>query len=267
MKKLLFFDIDGTILAGGIPGYIPESTIYALDRAKEKGHLVFINSGRTYSYFPGAVKDYPFDGYVCGCGTQIFLHGEELYHHTISHDLMTHVIKQLKKYGVQAVLEGAEHIYWDSSLTPLPLTRKIAHACKVYGEDILRDFTDPELAFDKVAIIFDRHADIDHFTEEMRKSFEYMQGFGLGPYGFGEFVPGGCSKATGIDLLVRHLGVSLDDCYVFGDGINDLPMITHVKHSVAMGNSHPEVLRRSYYVTTPVGRDGIKLAMEHFGII
>lgn len=26
-RKLLFFDIDGTLLAGGIPGYIPDSTI------------------------------------------------------------------------------------------------------------------------------------------------------------------------------------------------------------------------------------------------
>ena len=29
-RKLLFFDIDGTLLAGGIPGYIPDSTIEAL---------------------------------------------------------------------------------------------------------------------------------------------------------------------------------------------------------------------------------------------
>ena len=26
-RKLLFFDIDGTLLAGGIPGYIPDSAI------------------------------------------------------------------------------------------------------------------------------------------------------------------------------------------------------------------------------------------------
>ena len=29
-RKLLFFDIDGTLLAGGIPGYIPDSAIEAL---------------------------------------------------------------------------------------------------------------------------------------------------------------------------------------------------------------------------------------------
>ena len=33
-RKLLFFDIDGTLLAGGIPGYIPESAIQALKTAQ-----------------------------------------------------------------------------------------------------------------------------------------------------------------------------------------------------------------------------------------
>ena len=34
-RKLLFFDIDGTLLAGGIPGYIPDSAIEALKQAQK----------------------------------------------------------------------------------------------------------------------------------------------------------------------------------------------------------------------------------------
>jgi len=51
-RKLLFFDIDGTLLAGGIPGYIPDSTIEALKQAQANGHYIFINSGRTYGFMP-----------------------------------------------------------------------------------------------------------------------------------------------------------------------------------------------------------------------
>ena len=57
------------------------------------------------------------------------------------------------------------------------------------------------------------------------------------PYGFEEIVPKGCSKASGIDFIVKHLKASLDDCYVFGDSTNDLSMLTHVKNSIAMGNA------------------------------
>ena len=53
-RKLLFFDIDGTLLAGGIPGYIPDSTIEALKQAQANGHYIFINSGRTYGFMPEA---------------------------------------------------------------------------------------------------------------------------------------------------------------------------------------------------------------------
>ena len=63
-RKLLFFDIDGTLLAGGIPGYIPDSTIEALKQAQANGHYIFINSGRTYGFMPEAIKEFPFDGFV-----------------------------------------------------------------------------------------------------------------------------------------------------------------------------------------------------------
>lgn len=57
-RKLLFFDIDGTLLAGGIPGYIPDSTIEALKQAQANGHYIFINSGRTYGFMPEAIKEF-----------------------------------------------------------------------------------------------------------------------------------------------------------------------------------------------------------------
>ena len=82
-RKLLFFDIDGTLLAGGIPGYIPDSAMEALTQAQANGHYIFINSGRTYGFMPEAIKEFPFDGYVCGCGTEVIFHGETLYHYDL----------------------------------------------------------------------------------------------------------------------------------------------------------------------------------------
>ena len=38
-KKYIFFDIDGTLLAGGYAGYVPESTKLALRKLKEAGHF------------------------------------------------------------------------------------------------------------------------------------------------------------------------------------------------------------------------------------
>ena len=63
-RKLIFFDIDGTIIPEDT-GVIPESTKEAINKAKDNGHLVFINTGRTFSGITQLIFDLEFNGYVC----------------------------------------------------------------------------------------------------------------------------------------------------------------------------------------------------------
>ena len=41
MRKLLFFDIDGTILSEGEKRYIPDSAVEAVHKLQQNGHLCF----------------------------------------------------------------------------------------------------------------------------------------------------------------------------------------------------------------------------------
>lgn len=111
-RKLLFFDIDGTLLAGGIPGYIPDSAMEALTQAQANGHYIFINSGRTYGFMPEAIKEFPFDGYVCGCGTEVIFHGETLYHYDLDDSLKRSLDDILTECKIQAVYEGRNSCYF-----------------------------------------------------------------------------------------------------------------------------------------------------------
>ena len=54
-------------------------------------------------------------------------------------------------------------------------------------------------------------------------------------------IPKGCSKATGLDVLVRHLGVSAADVYTIGDSFNDLPMIVYNENGATFHRSPQEV--------------------------
>lgn len=67
-RKALFFDIDGTLLSE-VNRNVPGSAKEALDQARKNGHLVFINSGRTYCLIGSIKKLVQVDGYCCGCGT------------------------------------------------------------------------------------------------------------------------------------------------------------------------------------------------------
>lgn len=78
-QESIIFDIDGTLLSE-ITRQVPESTKEALRIARSLGHLVFVNTGRSYGSL-GPIKGMlEVDGWLCGCGTYVEAQGRELYH-------------------------------------------------------------------------------------------------------------------------------------------------------------------------------------------
>ena len=69
-KKIVFFDIDGTLLDEST-GTIPESCKKALKLAQDNGHILIVNTGRPVSTIDTNITKIHFDGYICGCGTYI----------------------------------------------------------------------------------------------------------------------------------------------------------------------------------------------------
>lgn len=56
-RKILFFDIDGTLITEDGRRYFPDSARRALAQARANGHLVFINTGRVYCNVTDEIKD------------------------------------------------------------------------------------------------------------------------------------------------------------------------------------------------------------------
>ena len=82
-----------------------------------------------------------------------------------------------------------------------------------------------------------------------------------------EVVQKGCSKATGIQKVIEHLGMDLSQCYAFGDSINDMEMLKYVPHSVGMGNAVEDVFSVVEYRTTDILENGIENALKHYKLI
>ena len=104
-RKILFFDIDGTLLSHRTL-QIPESAKKSIRKAKEKGHLVFINTGRTISVVNKEIKELGFDGYICGCGSYIEVDGEVIYSNDIDKSKYAEIINKIEEYDLDVVLEG-----------------------------------------------------------------------------------------------------------------------------------------------------------------
>ena len=80
-RKIMFFDIDGTLMEDSASHFVPESTVTALRKAREAGNLLFVNTGRPVINVDADVRVLGFDGYICGCGTYIEIGGKEVFYH------------------------------------------------------------------------------------------------------------------------------------------------------------------------------------------
>lgn len=258
--KIIFFDIDGTILSERT-GNVSESTINAIRTAQSNGHLAFINSGRTYAEIDRELIEIGFDGYVCGCGTYISYHDKVLFNKTISSSLSTEILHDLIALKIDAVLEGSSAIYY-ADFPALPKLVKL----RSYQRDIkhfnIQSWSSKQLQFDKFCIWPSSPISEEQFCIKYNAQFDFIN-----RSGFYEVVPKGCSKASGIAFLLEYLNLPHENTYALGDGANDLAMLEYVKHSIAMGNSKEEIKNIVSFVTSDVDDDGAAHALKHFEII
>lgn len=259
-KKLVFFDIDGTIISEKTHT-IPESTIKAIRRLRENGHYAFINTGRCESLIGEELKEgIGFDGYLLGCGTSIIFQGKNLLHQSLSKELISELNLALRNDKIDAVFEGEKADYrasFDQIHSP-------------YFADMLRKskinyktLEEPDMEADKLFIYTTRESDFTRFQEQFAERLDFIDR----ENGFYEVLPSGFSKASGIAYLLTHLGSEQKDTIAIGDSNNDLSMLSFVHTSIAMERSSKEVLSMADYVTSDVDADGILNALSWLKLI
>lgn len=260
-QKIVFFDIDGTLITEDGSQTLPDSTVYAIQELRRRGHLAFINSGRTL--FNVIEQPYilriGFDGYVCACGAHILYRGKHLLNALVPTQAHETIIRAARSCHMELMLEGPDTLYFDLSL-PMCEARQGLYDRFIHhraGVDA------PDKLFNKFVTWERPDSDPAAFIKAVSPWFTYINRGG----GFGEFCLHEYSKATGIRFLAEQFGLKLEDCYVIGDSMNDLPMLDYVQHSILMGNGTPELRSHVEYVTTDILDDGIANALEHYELI
>lgn len=80
-----------------------------------------------------------------------------------------------------------------------------------------------------------------------------------------DLLNGANSKAAGIKFACDYFKISMDQVMAFGDGLNDVEMISEVGFGVAMGNAHDKLKQVADYVTTDVTVGGVYDALIALG--
>lgn len=203
-----------------------------------------------------------FDGFIYGCGTEVELNGETLYHLSQTPECSAAIAELAVRTGVTPLYEGADTVYYDRRARQDPnldamlslYQNKRAALCPVPVNE--------PWSMDKFVVWYDEESKLSQFRRGIAGQFQWID---RGD-GFAELVPEGCSKGTGMQILLQNAPVPKEEIYAFGDSLNDLPMLQMAGTGVAMGD--PSLLQPyADYVTDPLRSDGLAHAFQHFHLI
>lgn len=74
-------------------------------------------------------------------------------------------------------------------------------------------------------------------------------------------------KATGIEVLLGHMGLGWAETIAIGDGHNDLEMLERAGVGIAMGNASDAVKAYADEITSTVEEDGVWHAFRRHGLL
>ena len=235
----LFFDYDGTVYVDKI---IPEKTLQAMLAAQKMGHMLIMNTGRSWgeaAYNKFAFTVIPWDATVCG-GGDIRVGGKMVVEHTVPREeAISWMNWTMGKRGVFIVGGQKERVDFDFTAHPEPFTDAeradlIARLDAVLATNpatkltLLPKMDMSDAPKTKLTVIaMDHYADL--FSE-------------------------GCDKGTTIREFCEAMNADIDQCVCFGDSENDVDMFRACPTSIAMAHA-PKILTdlATYHAQSELG--------------
>lgn len=241
----IFLDIDGTLMDGD---NIPEENVKSIIRAREMGHKVFINTGRSFGYIPQKVLELPINGFVAGLGKHIVYEGKTLRSSVVPKNVLKEVTDYCKAKGKRLIFEGeTECLYFNC---PPEMGKRVESP-----EDF--DTVYKNVRITKVTFYEKMVSEEDmNFLKNFFHAVKYDE--------YVETVCKGYSKARGIKIVENLLRIKHEDTVAVGDSLNDLEMMEYAHTSIAMGNAVGEIKKLADFITTNVEEAGVAHAIERY---
>ncbi|MEC1520751.1 Cof-type HAD-IIB family hydrolase [Neobacillus niacini] len=256
-RSIIFFDIDGTLLTHDKE--LPLSTKEAIFKLKELGHEVAIATGRAPFMFEDLRKELDINTFVSYNGQYVVYRGEVLYTNPLK-------ISSLEKLTAAALQNNhpvvfmdhedmkanvPEHAYIKESIDTLKINVFPTHDPLYYkGRELYQ------------TLLFCPEGEEKQY-EQVYTDFDFVRWHPVSV----DILPSGGSKAKGIEKIVEAINIPAERQYAFGDGLNDMEMLSTVTNSVAMGNAEESVKAVAKYVTKSVEDNGITHGLQMVGLL
>ncbi|SES40190.1 Cof-type HAD-IIB family hydrolase [Salipaludibacillus aurantiacus] len=255
-QKLIFFDIDGTLLDHDKA--LPATTEQAVKQLKNEGHYVAIATGRAPFMYKRLREKLGIYTFISFNGQYVALEGDPIVRNPLNK-------KELARFTEAAVESDHPVVYMDHEDMKANIPYHPHIETSIGSLKFEHPAYDPAYLEEREiyqALLFCT-ADEQQPYEERFEAFDFIRWHEFST----DVLPSGGSKAKGIEAVMNRLNMKREDVYVFGDGPNDLEMLQFTDNSVAMGNALPEVKKAAGFVTKDVDDDGIVHGLKHMGLL
>ena len=235
--KLILSDIDGTILPYG-EDTVSDVCRAAFHTALDAGICIGPATGRA------AARVAPvFSGDSTCCKTVLAANGMEVY---LDGQLVRRLY--LDREGIVALAEAARLLpgcgvtYFEGAQPRVVsgTIENLAASFPAYGPIARYADEVPHTPIVKANIFTPVDIDTTHEALEVLRAKVPAFDYSVPQPGFVNMTPHGWNKGTAVKLLCHELGIGLDQAVVFGDGGNDVEMLSSVPNSVAVAAAAPE---------------------------
>lgn len=274
-KKVIFLDIDGTLTVAGsnIP---PESALQAIRAAREKGHLVFLCTGRNYDMLKPLLA-YQFDGVIASAGGYICCGQEVIYDCPMSQRQQQLVLDTLKENGIFRTVECLDGSYTDDGFKEF----LEEHAGENGNSELLRWRRQIEEELNirpmreyagqpvyKVVVMSPDMKRLERAKERIEQEFLFcIQDADQYAIVNGEVVNRQFDKGKAVVRVCNYLHISLEDSIAFGDSMNDKEMMEAAGYSICMENGSETLKKLADEVCPSVEQDGLYHAFMKLELI
>ncbi|MBQ4093494.1 MAG: HAD-IIB family hydrolase [Oscillospiraceae bacterium] len=275
--RYILFDLDGTLF--GAHHTLDAETVPLLTELMARGYRVSVATGRSLATLSPYFDPYGlrFNAPAVGsAGAEVGLVGDtsasRVHLHTFANDTLLEILQYLTANGDVFCNDGIGHVFVSESMgdnTYLHMEQRETRAQGYFYPDIisigsseLQRMCDGSVL--KLMVWYNSDAQRDRIFRYLETRSD-VHGFTPG-FSMVEMLPAGVDKALGISIAAAQLGLSVENCCVFGDSGNDVAMLRAAGLSVAMCNGSDDAKAASDLVTRlPNTEQGaVRMALELF---
>lgn len=274
-RKLIFLDIDGTLVAR-----LSSPTLAvreAVRKARANGHLVFLSTGRNLPIIGQDILEAGFDGIIASAGAYVAVDGQVLLDQMLPEELVQECLAVFHGLGMFCRLETPEGVYIDPQMeellraaSPDPRNSELIRMQKEFESAIpIRRYEEyPRQGAYKMCFTGASMESIQSAQKILGDRFQFV----VHPFASsasclnGEIIPRWIDKGNAAALVCQYFGADIQNAIAFGDSMNDAAMLERVGVAVAMGNACDELKAIADIICEDVAHDGVSQEFHRMGL-